>query len=221
MTERGADISAFAAFAAAHEAEGATVVFLARESTLVGAIALADTERATAAEAVAEVRRLGLAPILLSGDSPAAARAVAARLGITEVLAGVTPEAKAEAIAALQARGRRVAMVGDGVNDAPALARAELGMAMGGGTDAALASADIALLRDDPRLVAVAIAIARRTLATVRQNLVLAFLFNVAALPLAASGLLSPVIAGAAMAASSVTVVANALALARWRPPGR
>lgn len=218
MAARGADLSALLPFAAAHEARGESIVYVARGGTALGAIALADTPRATAAAAVAAMRRLGLRPLLLSGDSAPAARAVAARLGIEQVEAGVTPERKAEVIAALQASGRRVAMVGDGVNDAPALARAELGIALGGGTDAALASADIALLRDDPLLAAEAIRVARRTLAKVRQNLALAFLFNVLALPLAAAGLLSPVIAGAAMAASSVTVVANALALARWRP---
>jgi Cu+-exporting ATPase len=221
MEERGADITGFAAFAAAQEETGGTVVYLARETSVTGALALADTPRETAAAAIAAIRSLGLTPRLLSGDSPAAAGAAAARLGITEVEASVSPERKAEVIAALQAQGRRVAMVGDGVNDAPALARADLGIAIGGGTDAAMASADIALLRDDPLLVADAIVIARKTLSKVRQNLVLAFLFNVLALPLAAAGLLSPVIAGAAMAASSVTVVTNALALARFAPASR
>jgi Cu+-exporting ATPase len=221
MAESGADITGFAAFAAAQEETGGTVVYLARETSVTGALALADTPRETAAAAIAAIRSLGLTPRLLSGDSPAAAGAAAARLGITEVEASVSPERKAEVIAALQAQGRRVAMVGDGVNDAPALARADLGIAIGGGTDAAMASADIALLRDDPLLVADAIVIARKTLSKVRQNLVLAFLFNVLALPLAAAGLLSPVIAGAAMAASSVTVVTNALALARFAPASR
>jgi Cu+-exporting ATPase len=221
MAEHGADIAPFAPFAEAQEREGATVVYLARGAAVTGALALADTPRPTAAEAIAAIRALGLSPRLLSGDSEPAARAAAARLGITEVEASVTPERKAEAIAALQAAGHKVAMVGDGVNDAPALARADLGIAIGGGTDAAMASADIALLRDDPLLVADSIVIALKTLAKVRQNLMLAFLFNVAALPLAAAGLLSPVIAGAAMAASSVTVVTNALALARFAPASR
>ncbi len=221
MGDRGAEIARFAAFAAAQEEAGGTVIYLARGAEVTGALALADTPRETAAAAVAAIRSLGLTPRLLSGDSPAAAQAVAARLGITEVEASVTPERKAAAIAVLQKAGRRAAMVGDGVNDAPALAQADLGIAIGGGTDAAMASADIALLRDDPLLVADAIVIARRTLAKVRQNLALAFLFNVAALPLAAAGLLSPVIAGAAMAASSVTVVTNALALARFAPASR
>jgi Cu+-exporting ATPase len=221
MDERGADITGFAAFTAEHEETGGTVVYLARGAAVTGALALADTPRETAAAAIAAIRALGLTPRLLSGDSPAAAGAAAARLGIDDVEASVSPERKAEVIAALQASGRRVAMVGDGVNDAPALARADLGIAIGGGTDAAMASADITLLRDDPLLVADAILISRKTLAKVRQNLVLAFLFNVAALPLAAAGLLSPVIAGAAMAASSVTVVTNALALARFAPASR
>jgi Cu+-exporting ATPase len=221
MAERGADAARFAAFAAVQEGSGGTVVYLARGAEVTGVIALADTPRETAAAAVAGIRSLGLTPRLLSGDSDAAAKAIGTRLGIAEVEASVTPERKAAVIAALQQTGRRVAMVGDGVNDAPALAQADLGIAIGGGTDAAMASADIALLRDDPLLVVDAIVIARRTLAKVRQNLVLAFLFNVLALPLAAAGLLSPVIAGAAMAASSVTVVTNALALARFAPASR
>jgi len=221
MEECHADITHFAAFAAAQGETGGTVVYLARGTEVTGALALADTPRGTAASAIAAIRSLGLTPRLLSGDSPAAAHAIAARLGIDDVEASVSPERKAEVIAALQAAGRRVAMVGDGVNDAPALARADLGIAIGGGTDAAMASADITLLRDDPLLVADAILIARKTLAKVRQNLALAFLFNVLALPLAAAGLLSPMIAGAAMAASSVTVVTNALALARFAPASR
>jgi Cu+-exporting ATPase len=163
---------------------------------------------------------MGLEVAMLSGDSPAAAGAAAARLGITEVAAGLLPEGKSAWIAARRQAGARVAMVGDGVNDAPALAAADLGIAMGGGTDAAIAAAGITLLRSDPALVPAAIEVARATRGKIRQNLFWAFAYNAAGLPLAALGLLSPALAGAAMAASSVSVLGNALLLARWRPAG-
>ena len=222
MAEAGADPQPFAAFAAEHEAYGATVVYLAEGGRVLGALALADTLRPGAAEAVAETRALGLEPVLLTGDAPAPAHAIAALVGIDRVEAEVSPEGKADRIAALQAEGHCVAMVGDGVNDAPALAVADLGIAVGGGADAALKTAGVALMRSDPRLVPEAIRIARATLRTIRQNLVFAFAYNAAAIPLAALGLLSPVIAGAAMALSSVSVVTNALLLrrlgrAKWR----
>jgi Cu+-exporting ATPase len=215
MAEAGADPAVFAAFAAAGDAKGATTVYLAEGARVIGALALADTLRPGAAEAIAETRALGLEPVLLTGDAEAPARAVAAALGIARVEAEASPEDKADRVAALRREGRTVAMVGDGVNDAPALAAADLGIAIGGGTDAALKTAGIALMRDDPRLVPEAIRIARATLRKIRENLAFAFVYNIAAIPLAALGVLTPVIAGAAMALSSVSVVTNALLLRR------
>ncbi|MBR0678620.1 HAD-IC family P-type ATPase, partial [Roseomonas alkaliterrae] len=181
-------------------------------------LAFEDAAKPGAAAAVAGLRAMGLRAAMLSGDIPEAAEAAARALGLDEVAAGVLPEGKAERVAAWQAEGHRVAMVGDGVNDAPALAQADLGIAMGTGTDVAIAAAGITLLRGDPALVPAAIEVARRTRAKIRHNLVWAFAYNVVGLPLAALGLLSPVVAGAAMAASSVSVLTSALMLARWRP---
>ena len=178
-------------------------------------IEVADTVRAESAETVAELKAMGLEPILLTGDNEHVARAVAADLGIDRVRAGVLPEGKVETIRALRAEGRTVAMVGDGVNDAAALASADLGIAMGGGTDAALHASDVALMRDDPRGIVTALALSRRTMRVIRGNLFWAFAYNVAALPLAALGLLNPMLAGAAMAFSSVFVVLNSLRLRR------
>ena len=158
---------------------------------------------------------------MISGDSRAAAGAVATRLGLDDVAAEVLPAGKAERVAAWQQAGERVAMVGDGVNDAPALAAAELGIAMGTGTDVAIQAAGITLLRGDPALVPAALDVTRRTLAKIRQNLAWAFGYNLIGVPLAAFGYLSPLLAGAAMAMSSVSVLANALLLSRWKPLGR
>lgn len=178
-------------------------------------IEIADTVRAESAEAITRLREMGLEPVLLTGDNARIAASVAAELGIERVRAGVLPEGKVDEIAALRAEGRTVAMVGDGVNDAAALASADLGIAMGGGTDAALHASDIALMRDDPRGIVTAVALSRRTMRIIRGNLFWAFAYNVAALPLAALGLLNPMIAGAAMAFSSVFVVLNSLRLRR------
>ncbi|WP_295790408.1 cation-translocating P-type ATPase [uncultured Microbacterium sp.] len=178
-------------------------------------IEISDTVRPQSAAAVARLREMGLEPVLLTGDNPHVARAVAADLGIQRVRAGVLPEGKVAEIAALRAEGRTVAMVGDGVNDAAALASADLGIAMGGGTDAALHASDVALMRDDPRGIVTAVALSRRTMRVIRGNLFWAFAYNVAALPLAALGLLNPMLAGAAMAFSSVFVVLNSLRLRR------
>ena len=161
---------------------------------------------------------MGIRTVLLTGDNKATAAAVAAGLGIRDVRAEVLPDGKAAEIARLQREGHHVAMVGDGVNDAPALAQADLGIAMGGGSDVAVQAAGITLMRGDPSLIADAIAISRATRRKIRQNLFWAFAYNVIGIPLAGLGLLSPVIAGAAMAFSSVSVVANALLLRRWRP---
>jgi Cu+-exporting ATPase len=182
-----------------------------------GVVTLADTVRPGSAEAVRRFHALGLDTVLLSGDTESAARAVAAEVGIETVVAGALPADKVETIARLQAEGRVVAMAGDGVNDAAALAAADLGLSMGTGADVAIAAADLTLVGGDLRVAADAIRLARRTLATIRGNLFWAFAYNAAAIPLAAAGLLNPMIAGAAMAASSLFVVGNSLRLRRFR----
>jgi Cu+-exporting ATPase len=200
-----------------HESQGHTVVFVADTMAprLLGALVIADRPRARSAAAMAALKTAGIATMMLSGDNRATAQAIASRLGIDDVKAEVTPERKAETIDALKIEGRNVVMVGDGVNDAPALAAANVGIAMGGGSDVALAAAHVALLREEPLLVPQAIALAQRIRRKIGQNLFWAFVYNIAAVPLAALGLLDPVIAGAAMALSSVSVVFNALTL-RW-----
>jgi Cu+-exporting ATPase len=207
--------------AAALETQGRTVMFVAvldPAPALLGAIALADPVRPTAAAALRRLHALGIATVLLTGDNRRSAAAVAAALGITALRAEVLPDGKAAEIARLQQDGHCVAMVGDGVNDAPALAQADLGIAMGSGADVAVQAAGITLMRSDPMLIADAIAISRATRRKIRQNLFWAFAYNVVGVLLAGFGLLSPVIAGAAMAFSSVSVVSNALLLRRWRP---
>ncbi|WP_344634022.1 HAD-IC family P-type ATPase, partial [Streptomyces glaucosporus] len=178
---------------------------------------VADAVKPTSAEAVARFRALGLTPVLLTGDNRTVARAVAREVGIDEVIAEVLPQDKVDAIRRLQTRGHTVAMVGDGVNDAAALAAADLGLALGTGTDAAIEAGDLTLVRGDLRTAADAVRLARRTLTTIKSNLFWAFGYNVAALPLAAAGLLNPMIAGAAMAFSSVFVVTNSLRLRAFR----
>ena len=198
------------------EQAGRTSVLVGWDGRVRGAIAVADTVKPSAAAAIRELRALGLHPVLLTGDSEATARAVAAAAGIEEVIAGTLPAGKAAVIDRLRARGCRVAMVGDGINDGPALAAANLGLALGSGTGVAICAADVILLRDDLRCVPDAIRLSRATFATIRNNLVWAFGYNVAAIPLAALGLLNPVIAAAAMTLSSVFVVANSLRLQRY-----
>jgi Cu+-exporting ATPase len=183
-----------------------------------GHIVVADQIKPTSAAAVASLKELGLRPVLLTGDNEATARAVAAELGIEEVIAEVLPAEKATVVERLQGEGRTVAMVGDGVNDAPALAQADLGLAIGTGTDVAIEASDITLVSGDPQAIADAIRLSRRTLATIKGNLFWAFAYNVAALPLAAAGLLNPIIAAAAMAFSSVFVVTNSLRLRGFSP---
>lgn len=201
----------------AAEAEGRTTVTVGWDGAVRAVLVVSDAVKPTSAEAVRRLRALGLTPVLLTGDHQAVARAVAAEVGIDEVIAEVLPEDKVAVIARLQSEGHSVAMVGDGVNDAAALARADLGLAMGTGTDAAIEAGDLTLVRGDLRAAADAIRLARATLGTIRTNLFWAFGYNVAALPLAAAGLLNPMIAGAAMAFSSVFVVGNSLRLRRFR----
>ncbi|MFD4999114.1 heavy metal translocating P-type ATPase [Streptomyces buecherae] len=202
---------------AAAEAAGRTAIVVAWDGRARAVLEVADAVKDTSAEAVARLRALGLTPILLTGDNTAVARSVAREVGIDEVIAEVMPEDKVDVVKRLQAEGRSVAMVGDGVNDAAALAQADLGLAMGTGTDAAIEAGDLTLVRGDLRAAADAIRLSRRTLRTIQSNLFWAFAYNVAALPLATAGLLNPMIAGAAMAFSSVFVVGNSLRLRRFR----
>jgi Cu+-exporting ATPase len=206
-----------AARADAAERAGQTAIFVAWDGAVRGVLIVADAVKPTSAEAVARLRAMGLHPVLLTGDNERAARAVAASAGIDDVIAGVLPSGKVDVIKQLQAQGRTVAMAGDGINDAAALAQADLGLAMGTGTDAAIEAADLTLVSGDLRAVPAAIELSRKTLATIKGNLAWAFCYNVAALPLAAAGLLNPVIAAAAMAFSSVFVVTNSLRLRRFR----
>ncbi|HWM06541.1 MAG TPA: heavy metal translocating P-type ATPase [Actinophytocola sp.] len=199
-------------------AAGRTSVVVSWDGSVRGLLIVSDTVKPTSAAAVAQLRSLGLTPILLTGDNEAVARTVAAEVGITEVIAEVLPDGKVEQIKRLQEQGRVVAMVGDGVNDAAALAQADLGLAMGTGTDVAIEAADLTLVRGDLRVVADAIRLSRRTLGTIRSNLFWAFAYNVAAIPLAASGLLNPMLAGLIMAGSSVFVVSNSLRLRAFTP---
>jgi Cu+-exporting ATPase len=201
------------------EAAGRTVVFVGWDGAVRGALVVADEPKPTSAAAIAELRHLGLRPLLLTGDNRRAALTVASSVGMAEheVIAEVLPADKVVHIRQLQQEGRVVAMVGDGVNDAAALATADLGLAMGTGTDAAIEASDLTLVRGDLLAAVDAIRLARRTLATIKGNLFWAFAYNVAAIPLAAAGLLNPMIAGAAMAFSSVFVVTNSLRLRRFR----
>ena len=218
LAESGIGQGDLAPRAAALAAAGRTVSWLAEtapEPRLLGLVAFGDTVKPAAADAVRSLRRLGLRTVMLTGDGQGAAAAVAHALGIDEVVAEVLPDGKAEAVARLREAGAVVAMVGDGVNDAPALAAADVGIAMATGTDAAMSAAGVTLMRGDPLLVPAAIDVPRRTYAKIRQGLFWAFAYNVIGIPLAAAGLLSPVVAGAAMALSSVSVVSNALLLRR------
>ncbi|MFG2432130.1 heavy metal translocating P-type ATPase [Streptomyces sp. NPDC048590] len=200
------------------ERQGRTAVAVAWDGEARAVLEVADAVKESSGEAVRRLRSLGLRPILLTGDNKAVAESVAAEVGIDEVIAEVLPQDKADVVKKLQAEGRSVAMVGDGVNDAAALAQADLGLSMGTGTDAAIEAGDLTLVRGDLRVAADAIRLSRRTLGTIRSNLFWAFAYNVAALPLAAAGLLNPMIAGAAMAFSSVFVVGNSLRLRGFRP---
>jgi len=200
----------------AQEEAGCTTVLVSWDDAIRGALAVTDTVKPSAAAAVAQIRGLGLRPVLLTGDNSATATAVAAAAGIDEVISGAMPAAKSQVVTDLEAAGRSVAMVGDGVNDAPALAAAQLGLALGSGTDVAICAADMILLRDDLEVVPDAIKLARATFRTIRRNLAWAFCYNVLAIPLAALGFLNPIVAAATMTLSSVFVVWNSLRLRRF-----
>ena len=225
MDARGIDVRLLAGRVRELAAEGKTAVYLAFAGRLLGVIAAADVPKPDATRAVAALKRLGVSVAMLTGDHRLTAEAIARQAGLDRVLAEVLPEDKAREIRALQAKGRRVAMVGDGINDAPALAQAEVGIAMGSGTDVAIDAADVTLMRGDLVGVVAAIELSRRTIRVIRENLVWAFGYNTILIPVAAGALyplwgvqLSPILAGAAMAFSSVSVVTNSLRLKRWRP---
>jgi P-type Cu+ transporter len=223
MAELGVDVAPRQEDAAKIAVGGASAIYVAGGTPLrlLGILGIGDKLRDSAAPAIASLKARGIESVLLTGDSKAAAEAVAAALGIGRALAEVLPEGKVAEIERLKAERRVVAMVGDGVNDAPALAAADVGMAMGGGSDAAMATAPVTLMRGDPRLVAEAIELSRRTSRKIRENLFWAFIYNLVMLPLAAAGMLSPMLAGAAMALSSVSVVGNSLLLRVWSGRGK
>ncbi|HQS80982.1 MAG TPA: heavy metal translocating P-type ATPase [Thiobacillus sp.] len=223
MQDNAVNTTALDAVAAEQEAAGRSVSWLARvgDRRALGLLAFGDAVKSTAAAGVANLKARGIATVMLTGDNRGAAQAAATALGIDRVLAEVLPADKAAQVRQLKTDGQTVAMVGDGINDAPALAAADVGIAMSSGSDVAMHTAGITLMRGDPALVADAIDISKRTYAKIRQNLFWAFIYNVVGIPLAAFGFLSPVIAGAAMAFSSVSVVTNALTLKRWRPTRR
>ncbi len=227
MASLGVDAGPLAADAERLESEGRSVIFVAVDGAAAGLVAAADPPRPDARAVVARLRGLGLAPLMVTGDAPRAAHAVARQVGLaeTEVVAGVLPQGKVEQVRRLQQAGRVVAMAGDGINDAPALAQADLGIAVGAGAGVALEASDVTLMRRDLSGIPDAVELSRRTMRTMKQNLFWAFVYNVVGIPVAAGALypafgilLSPVLAGAAMAVSSVSVVTNSLRLARWRP---
>ena len=225
MDARGIDVAPWHARSEALAARGKTVVYLAFAGRVIATIAAADTLKPEAPAVVTALRALGLDIAMLTGDNRRTAEAIARQAGIDRVLADVLPEDKAREVAALRSDDRLVAMVGDGINDAPALARADVGIAMGSGTDVAIEAADVTLMRGDLRGVPAAVELSRRTIGIVKQNLVWAFGYNAILIPVAAGVLypvwgvlLSPILAGAAMAFSSVSVVTNSLRLKRWRP---
>ncbi len=218
MRDNGIATAALAAQAARWESVGNTVIWVARDAELLGIMAIADPLRPESAPAVAELKRMGIRTLLLSGDAEAAVQEIGRQVGIDTARGAVKPADKSAEVAALQEQGYRVGMIGDGINDAPALAAADVGIAMGSGTDVAMETAGVTLMRANPALVPAAISISRATWRKIRQNLFWAFIYNVVGIPVAVAGYLSPSIAGAAMAFSSVSVVTNSLLLRRWKP---
>jgi Cu+-exporting ATPase len=224
MQARGIEVDGLESAAAALAAEGKTVAYVAFAGQALGLVAVADVLKPEASAAVAALRQRGREVVMLTGDHRVTAMAIARQAGIDRILAEVQPDAKAREVAALQAQGCVVAMVGDGINDAPALAQADVGIAMGSGTDVAIEAADVTLMRGDLAGVVIAVDLSRRTIRIVKQNLAWAFGYNVVLIPVAAGlfyplwgVMLSPILAGAAMAFSSVSVVTNSLRLKRWR----
>jgi Cu+-exporting ATPase len=206
------------AMAATWESEGKTVIWIARDNVLLGIMAIADPLRPEAIPAIAELKRMGIYTLLLSGDAVLAVEEIGRQVGVDKARGAVKPADKSSEVESLRAEGYRVGMIGDGINDAPALAAADVGIAMGSGTDVAMETAGVTLMRSSPALVPGAISISRATWRKIKQNLFWAFAYNVIGIPFAVSGLLSPTIAGAAMAFSSVSVVTNSLLLRRWKP---
>ena len=218
MRENGIEIEPFVDAVEMLEQQGKTVMFLAVDAALAGLVAVADTVKENSAQAVAQLQAMGIEVWMITGDNQRAAQAIASSIGISNVMAEVLPEHKAEKVAALKKAGKIVAMVGDGINDAPALATADVGFAIGTGTDVAIEAADITLMRGDLNGVVAAIQLSRATMRNIKQNLFWALFYNSVGIPVAAAGYLSPVLAGAAMAFSSVSVVLNALRLKSFRP---
>jgi Cu+-exporting ATPase len=218
MRQAGIDIAPLERALCELDRRGLTRAFVARDGIVIGVLGLGDELRADAREAIARLTAMGVRVKMATGDAAASAARVAEELGLADYAAELSPKAKLELVDALKREGRVVAVVGDGVNDAPALAAADIGIAVGGGADAALETAGVALLRADVGQVADALSLARATRARIRENLFWASVFNLAGLPAAALGLLNPMLAGAAMAFSSLAVVLNSLRLARWRP---
>ena len=218
MSQEGVDLAAVEAALARLERQALTAVIVAVDRRPLGVVGIADPLRPSAPAAVRMLAGQGVKSVILTGDAESVAQQIASEAGIADYRASVKPGEKAAAVRDYETQGHRVAMVGDGINDAPALAAADVGIAFGSGTDVAVEAAGITLMRPDPRLVPAALDIARRTVSKIRQNLFWAFVFNVIGIPLAAIGLLTPAVAGAAMALSSVAVVANSLLLKRWRP---
>jgi Cu+-exporting ATPase len=216
--ESGADLTRGDALADDWEQQGQTAIWLTQGDQLVGIFAIADQLRESSPAAIRELREMGVKTVLLSGDADVVAQLIGNEAGLDESRGGVLPDQKAAEVVSLTAQGYHVGMIGDGINDAPALAAAHVGIAMGTGTDIAMETASVTLMRSDPRLVPAAISISRATWNKIWQNLFWAFIYNVIGIPLAALGYLSPTLAGAAMAMSSVSVVSNSLLLKRWRP---
>ena len=218
MQQNGIDVSSERARAADWEQQGKTVIWVARENALLGIIAIADSLRPESIPAVRRLRDMGVRTLLLSGDAVRVANEIGRQVGVDETHGGIKPDDKANKVQALAAAGFTVGMIGDGINDAPALAAADVGIAMGTGTDIAMETAGVTLMRPDPGLVPAALSVSRATWNKIRQNLFWAFVYNMIGIPFAAAGYLSPTIAGAAMAFSSVSVVSNSLLLRRWKP---
>lgn len=218
MTERGIDIATAEATISRLEDEGKTAMLMAVDKSMEAVIAVADTVKESSREAIEDLQKMGIQVYMITGDNKRTANAIARQVGITNVLAEVLPENKAEEVEKLKKQGKIVAMVGDGINDAPALATADIGMAIGTGTDVAIEAGDITLMRGDLRTIPAAIRLSRKTMTKIKQNLFWAFIYNVIGIPFAAFGMLNPVIAGGAMAFSSVSVVTNSLSLKRFKP---